>query len=280
MTRYYTPRGGLPAQTHPSHDKSVFTESYLLIDRNAFSDITASYFPHWHKARAWIIARPLSGFAESFSHYILDIAPGGGSESPEPDQGAEAALFVTQGRISLALDGKQYEMGEGGFAYLPAGSNWSIENPNNAPAALHLIRKYYESVPGISPPKPIIANEADIKPEAMPGSDGAWSTTRFVDPADLAHDMHVNIVNFEPGGMIPFDETHVMEHGLYILSGSANYRLNTNWHQVEAGDYLWLRAFCPQSCIATGKVPFRYLLYKDVNRHPKLRILGGQNTGQ
>ena len=101
----------------------------------------------------------------------------------------------------------------------------------------------------------------------MPGTDGAWSTTRFVDIADLRHDMHVNIVNFQPGGAIPFPETHVMEHGLYVLEGKAVYLLNQDWVEVEAGDFMWLRAFCPQACYAGGPGPFRYLLYKDVNRH-------------
>ena len=30
----------------------------------------------------------------------------------------------------------------------------------------------------------------------MPGTDGVWTTQRFVDPDDIRHDMHVNIVNF------------------------------------------------------------------------------------
>ncbi len=103
----------------------------------------------------------------------------------------------------------------------------------------------------------------------MPGTDGAWSTTRFVEIDDLRHDMHVNIVNFQPGGAIPFPETHVMEHGLYVLEGKAVYLLNTDWVEVEAGDFMWLRAFCPQACYAGGPGPFRYLLYKDVNRHAR-----------
>ena len=45
------------------------------------------------------------------------------------------------------------------------------------------------------------------------------------------------------------------------------YRLNQDWVEVEAGDYMWLRAFCPQACYAGGPGRFRYLLYKDVNRH-------------
>ena len=35
-----------------------------------------------------------------------------------------------------------------------------------------------------------------------------------------------------------------MEHGLYVLEGKAIYRLNTEWVEVEAGDFMWLRAFC------------------------------------
>jgi len=104
----------------------------------------------------------------------------------------------------------------------------------------------------------------------MPGTDGRWSTQRFVDAEDLRHDMHVNIVRFEPGACIPFEETHVMEHGILVLEGKGVYRLNRDWVEVEAGDFLWLRAFCPQACYAGGPGPFRYLLYKDVNRHPRL----------
>ncbi|MBT8474417.1 MAG: cupin domain-containing protein, partial [Alphaproteobacteria bacterium] len=112
-------------------------------------------------------------------------------------------------------------------------------------------------------------SDAAVAPLPMPDTD-LWATTRFVDPDDLGHDMHVNIVTFQPGGRIPFAETHVMEHGLYVLQGTARYLLNTDWVEVGPGDFMWLRAFCPQACEATGDEPFRYLLYKDVNRHPEL----------
>ena len=111
-----------------------------------------------------------------------------------------------------------------------------------------------------------------IEPLAMPGTEGRWATTRFVDPDDLRHDMHVTVVSFEPGAVIPFAETHVMEHGLYVLEGKAVYRLNRDWVEVEAGDFMWLRAFCPQACYAGGPGRFRYLLYKDVNRHARLSL--------
>jgi glyoxylate utilization-related uncharacterized protein len=63
---------------------------------------------------------------------------------------------------------------------------------------------------------------------------------------------------------------HVMEHGLYVLKGKAVYLLNKDWVEVQEGDFMWLRAFCPQACYAGGPGRFRYLLYKDVNRHAKL----------
>ncbi len=120
-----------------------------------------------------------------------------------------------------------------------------------------------------------MTHESAIEPLGMVGTDGAWATTRFVSPDDLRHDMHVNIVTLRPGASIPFEETHVMEHGLFVLEGKAVYRLNRDWVEVEAGDFMWLRAFCPQACYAGGPGPFRYLLYKDVNRHPALRVQGG-----
>ena len=106
----------------------------------------------------------------------------------------------------------------------------------------------------------------------MPDTEGRWATTRFMDPEDMSHDMHVTIVTFQPGGVIPFEETHVMEHGLFVLEGKAVYLLNKDWVEVEAGDFMWLRAFCPQACYSAGPGPFRYLLYKDVNRHMPLNL--------
>jgi (S)-ureidoglycine aminohydrolase len=158
----------------------------------------------------------------------------------------------------------------GGYAYLPCGSGWSLRNHGDEPLRFHWIRKAYAPVEGLDAPAPLILNENDIAPTPMPGTEGKWATTRFVDPADLRHDMHVTIVTLEPGAVIPFLETHVMEHGLYVLEGKAVYRLNRDWVEVEAGDYMWLRAFCPQACYAGGPGRFRYLLYKDVNRHMAL----------
>jgi (S)-ureidoglycine aminohydrolase len=226
-----------------------------------------------------VLARPLSGFAETFSHYLVELSEGGGSEQPEPDAEAEGALFVVGGEATLQLAGKSHVMRAGGFAYIPPGASWSVRNGGKGAAHFHWVRKLYQRVPDLALPDPVVTNEAEIKPDPMPGTDGRWATTRFVDPADLRHDMHITIVTFEPGASIPFAETHVMEHGLYVLEGKAVYRLNQDWVEVEAGDYMWLRAFCPQACYAGGPGRFRYLLYKDVNRHMDLRSLRPSTGG-
>ncbi|PWJ84445.1 (S)-ureidoglycine aminohydrolase [Pseudaminobacter salicylatoxidans] len=267
---YYAPTGGLPPQTDLITDRAVFTEAYAVIPRREFSDIVASYLPFWDKTRCWVIARPLSGFAETFSQYVMEVQPGGGSDQPEPDADAEGVLFVVEGEITVTVDGAAHRLTPGGYAFLPPASGWTLRNDSTAAARFHWVRKAYEYVEGIDVPDPIFANENDIAPTPMPDTDGKWATTRFVDPSDLRHDMHVTIVTFKPGGIIPFPETHVMEHGLYVLEGQAVYRLNQDWVEVQAGDYMWLRAFCPQACYSGGPGDFRYLLYKDVNRHAKL----------
>ena len=268
---YYAPPGGLPPQTQLMTQRAVFTSAYAFIPKGCFSDIVTSYLPGWTRTKLWLIARPMSGFAETFSQYVMEVAPGGGSDAPDPDMGAEHWLFFTEGLATLTLDGTGYEMEAGSYAYIPAGSRWTLRAEGKSPARFHWLRKIYEPAPGTPAPEALVINERDVPVRWMPDTGERWGTTRFVEPDDIRHDAHVNIVTFQPGGVIPFEETHVMEHGLYVLEGKAVYKLNQDWVEVEAGDFMWLRAYCPQACYAAGPGRFRYLLYKDVNRHAKLR---------
>jgi (S)-ureidoglycine aminohydrolase len=268
MTSYYTPPGGLPPQTSLMTGRAMFTEAFAFIPKGCFSDIVTSFLPHWHLTRLWLIARPMSGFSETFSQYVVEIQSGGGSDLPDADSSAEHFLFMTKGAMQITLDGTTQPMAAGSYAFIPPGCKWAIHATEAA--HFHWIRKRYQKVDGIPTPAAFVTREADHPISLMPNTNGVWGTTRFVDPADMSHDAHVNIVTFQPGGVIPFEETHVMEHGLYVLEGKAAYKLNQTWVEVEAGDFMWLRAFCPQACYAAGPGPFRYLLYKDVNRHASL----------
>lgn len=263
---YYTPAGGLPGQSELLTDRAIVKEAYTVIPKGVLRDIVTSNLPGFTKTRSWIIARPIAGFATTFSQLIVEIQPGGGAAHPEPEAAVEGVIFVTVGELTVTIAGAPHVLGEGGYAYLAAGESWSLSNDGSVLTSFHWVRKAYEKVQGIDAPSSFVTRDQDVEPRPMPDTGDAWATTRFVDPDDLAHDMHVNIVTFQPGGSIPFAETHVMEHGLFVLEGKAVYRLNDDWVEVEAGDFMWLRAFCPQACYAGGPGPFRYLLYKDVNR--------------
>ncbi len=267
---YYSSMGGLPPQTELLSSKAVFTTAYAVIPRSVMTDIVTSYLPHWQGTRAWVISRPMTGFSETFSQYIMEVQPGGGSDRPEPEKRAEGVLFVVEGEVMVDHEGATHALRPGSFAFLPAGSKWTLWNKGAVTAKFHWIRKAFQVVEGLEPPPALFTHEDQNPPQSMPDTDDVWATTRFIDPNDLRYDMHVTIVTLEPGGVIPFMETHVMEHGLYVLEGRAVYRLNKDWVEVEAGDYMWLRAFCPQACYAGGPGRFRYLLYKDVNRHMQL----------
>ena len=88
----------------------MFREAYAVIPRGTNSDIVTSYLPHWHNTRLWVLARPLSGFAETFSQYMMEVSPGGGSDRPESDPEAEGVLFVTAGALRVTLDGTDHKL--------------------------------------------------------------------------------------------------------------------------------------------------------------------------
>src|SRR2546425_732639 len=85
-------------------------------------------------------------------------------------------------------------------------------------------------------------------------------SSSFQHQKTVLHDM-----NF---ASLPMVEIHVMEHGLLMLEGGGIYRLGEEWYPVAAGDFIWMGSYCPQWFGALGKVPARYLIYKDWNRHP------------
>ncbi|MCT1367629.1 bifunctional allantoicase/(S)-ureidoglycine aminohydrolase [Kocuria massiliensis] len=274
---YWATHGGHPPQTDMLTDRAMFREAYAVIPRGTQRDIVASVLPFWASTRLWVLARPMTGFAETFSEYMVEVSPGGGSDRPEEDPSAESVLFLLEGQLSLTLGDDAHELEPGGYAFIAPGEPWTLHQRGEEPARFLWIRKRYQKVEGLETPSSFVTSDDAVEPTPMPGTEGRWATSRFMDPTDLRHDMHVTIVTFQPGGIIPFAETHVMEHGLYVLEGQAVYRLNEDWVEVQEGDFLWLRAFCPQACYAGGPKPFRYLLYKDVNRHAPLS-LGGHAT--
>ncbi len=269
---YYAPQGGLPAQTDLHTGRAVFTEAYAVIPRGVL-------LGHRDQLPARLGRHPPLDHRPPDDRLLRDLLPvrHGGlprrrQQRPRAGSGSRGRPLRRRGRghpLPRRPDPRPHPR----QLRLPAAGP-PLEAPQRGrrPGPFHWVRKRYQPAEGIPAPDPLVLNERDIAPTQMPDTEGRWATTRFVDPNDLRHDMHVTIVTFEPGGQIPFEETHVMEHGLYVLEGKAVYRLNRDWVEVEAGDFMWLRAFCPQACYAGGPGRFRYLLYKDVNRHARLGL--------
>ena len=143
MTTYAVPRDGLPGQTELHTGRAIFTDAYVVIPRGVLSDITTSYLPGWADTRLWVLARPMTGFSETFSQYVLEVMPGGGSDTPETDPEAEAVLFMLAGRAELTLPDGVHAMAEGGYAFLPPGLPWKFRATGQKAAKFIWIRKRY-----------------------------------------------------------------------------------------------------------------------------------------
>ncbi len=137
----------------------MFTEAYAVLPKGTRTDIVTSNLPFWNRTRLWVIARPLSGFAETFSQYIVEVSPGGGSDRPETDPRAEAVLFVVDGELRLTIGETEHHLDPGGYAFLPPGAAWTLHNGRSEPARFHWIRKAYQRVDGIEPPEAFVTKD-------------------------------------------------------------------------------------------------------------------------
>ena len=116
----------------------------------------------------------------------MEVSPGCGSDRPELDPRAEADLFVAEGSIDVSTSGAAHKLCPGGYAYIPAGTSYTVFNNGSEAARFHWIRKAYVSVDGLEAPGPIFLNEQNIAPTPMPDTDGCPSS-QSLRPEALSH---------------------------------------------------------------------------------------------
>lgn len=264
MTIPFSPSPEIAPQSAMITERAVVRPAYAIIPGAAIKENVRSILPGWQGTRAWILAAPGIGHAVNFAQYLIYLDPDGGSASPEHQAEVQGFIYVLEGEVSLTLDGRKETLGSGRFAFVPAGTRWEVFNKQDREARFLWLRKRFEPI-GDMRPAAIIGDERSLPRHTMPTSD-AVSATCLIPTDNIAYDMHMNVVEFGPGTCISAIEAHVMEHGLYMLQGKGMYLLNEAWHEVRAGDFIWMRAFCPQAYYAGGPEPTRYLLYKNVNR--------------
>ena len=184
-----------------------------------------------------------------------------GSLGPAP---AQRFLYVLDGKIELKAGGKRHVLKPGGYAYLPQGAPHAVRAPGIARVAV--IEKPYEPLHGAAVPEIVVGEEGDVTPVALQGDRAL--RVRSLMPDGPPYDFAVNTMTYDPGASLSMVEVHSMEHGLLMLEGGGIYRLGDSWYPVHAGDFIWMRAYCPQWFGALGKKPAKYLIYKDWRRHP------------
>jgi (S)-ureidoglycine aminohydrolase len=177
---------------------------------------------------------------------------------------AQRFIFVMEGAVKLEMPDKQFKLRVGGFAYTPEAATHRITATEKSRVAV--IEKSYEPLPGAAPPHLIVSHEDKVVSRPL-GEDSSLQVKCLL-PDEMSFDFAVNTMVYQPGAALSMVEMHVMEHGLIMLEGGGIYRLGDSWYPVTAGDFIWMGPWCPQWFGAIGKIPAKYLIYKDSNRHP------------
>jgi (S)-ureidoglycine aminohydrolase len=243
-------------------------QSRTVVRRNHVFIAPDSYVweppPGWSETEAVTLISPEMG--SRFTQLLIAMQAGGRAGAPL--RGVERFLFVLEGRISFRTEAGGVTLGTGEFAFVPP----ELEHEVVAEESVRLVlfEKPYEPREGVGRPAAVTGASAAVAGEPFLGDSDARLKTLL--PAAPEFDMAVNLFCFEIGAALPFVETHVMEHGLYMTEGQGVYRLDDCWHPVQAHDAIWMASYCPQWFCAIGKSPSAYLYYKDVHRDPLSRV--------
>ncbi len=218
-------------------------------------------FPGWDRATPFVLISPAMGTKLSQILVTYD-ATGGTARFPAGQH--EHAVYLEKGECRAVWNDGDITLAAGGFLFVPAQNNLTLHGSESS--RLTVFRKIFEPTEDLATPPAVHGNAADIPAEPFLGNEKARLQTLL--PPDARYDLAMNIFTYQPGATLPFVETHIMEHGLLMLSGQGVYRLEDRYYPVQAGDAIWMAPYCPQWFVAMGDQPASYLYYKDVNRLP------------
>ena len=229
---------------------------YMILPR---ANRVEHLLPHFEGVQAQVLATPKIG-AKFVQHELLIEANGKTSKPVEEE--LEQFLYVLNGELDLEYMGKTHKLNEGGFCWLPPQSVSGFVNKSDKLSRVVWIRRRYEKIDGIAIPDAIISNERDVPADPV----DTYMEQHLTPYESPGFDMGINLQVFDPGVYFSFVESHIMEHGLYMLYGRGIYWLNRDYIEVQKDDFIYMAPFCPQFFYSTGWEKSAYLLYKDVNR--------------
>jgi len=235
--------------------RSAQRSNHLLLTPDTFVRTT---LPGMKSCSAIVHIAPALG--ARFTQYTAEFEAGGELGSTD----AQRFIYVIEGSLNLEVNGKSFELGARSYAYLPAGLSHRMPATKTSRAVV--IEKAYQPIDNVAQPELIVSSEDQVS--SHPLEDDPDLQVKCLLPDIMAFDFAVNTMVYQPGAALSMVEMHVMEHGLIMLEGGGIYRLGDSWYPVTAGDFIWMAPWCPQWFGAIGKVPAKYLIYKDFHRHP------------
>jgi len=238
--------------------RNVVQGRYALLTPDGF---VPSQLPGWQKAVCYVLIAPTLG--ARFSQLLITLEKDGQCAG---NTGAnQYFVYVLEGAASILLDVRKHRLEAGSYAYLPSGQD--VQIASGAPGTRLLVfQKEYQPLPGVTKPAGFAAHEREVKGQPFRGNEGLRLQALL--PGNPGFDLAVNILTCTPGAALPVVEAPVMERGLMMLRGQGVYRLESDWHPVQAGDVIWAAPYCPQWFVAMGKTPASCIYYQDVNRDP------------
>lgn len=218
--------------------------------------------PGIHDCRISIVASPKMG--ASFVQYVVEAKPDGGTDNKwAAQEHIESFLFCISGKLSVAIGNETKELLDGGYAFAPDGEGISFINIGKETAKLLLYKQVYVPIKGKSA-YTCWGNVNDIEYRIYDDMENVFIKDLL--PTDLGFDMNMHILTFQPGGSHPIVETHVQEHGAYILNGEGMYYMEDRWLGIKKDDFMWFGPYVPQCAYGVGRELFTYIYSKDCNR--------------
>lgn len=210
-----------------------------------------------------IVASPKMG--ASFVQYVIEAQKGGGTTKIFGNQiNIETFIYVVSGHGKFIVADKEYDAPQGSYIYSPAGTGLEFRNISDGEMKALLYKQVYTPLEDVQKPGVFYGNTNDIAYREY--DDMANVFVKDLLPSDVAFDMNMHILSFAPGGCHPFVETHVQEHGAYVLEGEGCYLLDEHWTMIKEKDFVWFGPYVAQAAYGVGTKNFTYIYSKDCNR--------------
>lgn len=251
---------------HLGVTRSALREAHAVITPDTF---VRTALAEWPGSVVVLHIAPVVGLGARFVQFTAEMP--GGAQASESALGYQRFVFVLDGEVDVQVEGESRTLRASDHVFFPAGVAHTLEARGNARVAV--FEKPYQGALGVDAPPVCWGNERENPGAPFEGDERLIA--RKLLPDDPRFDFMMSTMSFAPGATLPYTEVHYMEHGLLMLSGEGLYKLQEAYYPVQTGDVIWMGAHCPQWYGALGRAWSKYLLFKDMNRHP-LTLTGGQ----